>query len=77
MPTLKETEVSLSCVQCFLYLVSSSVKVSIFHIHGWIPSGQTIYNVYIYKVPILNIIYIINIINIMFIYINIIYIKLP
>ena len=25
------TEASLSCVQCFLYLVSSSVNVSIFH----------------------------------------------
>ena len=31
-PTLKRTEVSLSCVQCFLYLVSSSINVSIFHI---------------------------------------------
>ena len=29
MPTLKETEVSLSYVQCFLYLVSS-INVSIF-----------------------------------------------
>ena len=32
MPTLKGTEVSLSYVQCFLYLISSSVNVSIFHI---------------------------------------------
>ena len=32
MPTLKGTEVSLSYVQCFLYIVSSSVNVSIFHI---------------------------------------------
>ena len=32
VPTLKGTEVSLSCVQCFFYLVSSSVHVSIFHI---------------------------------------------
>ena len=32
VPTLKGTEVSLSCVQCFLYLVSSSINVSIFHI---------------------------------------------
>ena len=32
VPTLKETEVSLSCIQCFLYLVSSSINVSIFHI---------------------------------------------
>ena len=31
VPTLKRTEVSLSCVQCFLYLVSSSLNVSIFH----------------------------------------------
>ena len=31
MPTLKGTEVSLSCVQRFLYFVSSSINVSIFH----------------------------------------------
>ena len=31
MPTLKGTQVSLSYVQCFLYLVSS-INVSIFHI---------------------------------------------
>ena len=46
MPTLKGTEMSLSCVQCFLYLVSSSINVSVFHIawpHGCILSGQTIY----------------------------------
>ena len=30
MPTLKGTEVSLSYVECFLYLVSSSINVSIF-----------------------------------------------
>ena len=30
VPTLKETEVSLSYVQCFLYLVSSSINVSVF-----------------------------------------------
>ena len=30
--TLKEPEASLSCVQCFLYLISSSINVSIFHI---------------------------------------------
>ena len=29
--TLKGTEASLSCVLCFLYLVSSSVNVSVFH----------------------------------------------
>ena len=32
MPTLKDTEASLSYVQCFLYLVSSSLNVSIFHL---------------------------------------------
>ena len=32
VPTLKGTEVLLSYIQCFLYLVSSSVNVSIFHI---------------------------------------------
>ena len=31
VPTLKGTEVSLSCVECFLYLGSSSINVSIFH----------------------------------------------
>ena len=30
MPTLKGTEASLSYVQCFLYLVSSSINVSYF-----------------------------------------------
>ena len=39
--TLKGSEASLSCVQCFLYLVSSSINVSVFQLHGWIPSGQT------------------------------------
>ena len=32
MPTLKGTEVSLSYAQSFVYLVSSSINVSIFHI---------------------------------------------
>ena len=32
VPTLKGTEVPLSYVQCFLYLLSSSINVSIFHI---------------------------------------------
>ena len=32
VPTLKGTETSLSYVQCFLYLVSSSINVFIFHI---------------------------------------------
>ena len=31
VPPLKGTEASLSYVQCFLYLVSSSINVSIFH----------------------------------------------
>ena len=43
MPTLKRTEVSLSCVQCFLCLVSSSINVSIFILRGWILSGQSSY----------------------------------
>ena len=42
--TLKSTEGSLSCVQCFLDLVSPSINVTVFFIlHGWIPSGQTSY----------------------------------
>ena len=32
VPNLKETEASLSYVQCFLYLVSSSISVCSFHI---------------------------------------------
>ena len=40
VPTLKGTAVSLSCVQCFLYLVSFSINVS-FIVHGLILSGQT------------------------------------
>ena len=39
VPTLKGTEVLLSYIQCFLYLVSSLF----FILHGWIPSGQTSY----------------------------------
>ena len=45
MPPLKGTEESLSCVQCFLYLVSSSINVSIFHSIGRDTSGQTSYRV--------------------------------
>ena len=41
VPTLKGTEASLSYVQCFLYLVPSSVNVSIFHITWLDTSGQT------------------------------------
>ena len=40
VPTLKGTEVSLSCVQCFLYLVSSSISVSSFRIM-WVDSFWT------------------------------------
>ena len=40
VPTLKGTEASLSCVQCFLYLVSY-INVSIFYITCQLPSGQT------------------------------------
>ena len=43
VPTLKVTEVSLLYVQCFLYLIFSSINVSIFWLHGWILSGQTLY----------------------------------
>ena len=38
--TLKGTEASLPCVQCFFYLVSSSVNVPIFHIM-WLHTFQT------------------------------------
>ena len=37
---LKGTEASLSCVQCFLYLVSSSINVSISHI-TWLDTFWT------------------------------------
>ena len=37
---LQETEVSLSCVQCFLYLVSFSINISIFHI-TWLSTFWT------------------------------------
>ena len=40
VPTLKGTEASLSCVQCFLYLLSASGNVSIFHI-TWLDSFWT------------------------------------
>ena len=40
VPTLKGTEVSLSYVQCFLYLVSSPVNASIFHI-TWLDTFLT------------------------------------
>ena len=40
VPTLKETEVSLSYIQCFLYFVSSSINVSIFPI-TWLDTFWT------------------------------------
>ena len=40
VPTLKATEVSLSYVQCFLYLVSPSINVSILHI-TWLDTFWT------------------------------------
>ena len=43
VPTLKGTGVSFPYIQCFLYLVSSSINVSIFHVHAWIPPGQSSY----------------------------------
>ena len=47
VPTSKGTEASLFCVQCFLYLVSSSLNVSIFHStwldNFWALSGQISY----------------------------------
>ena len=42
VPTLKGTEASLFCVQCFLYLVSFSMSL-FFILHGWISSRQTLY----------------------------------
>ena len=49
--TLKGPEVSLSCVQCFLYLVSSSINVSIFH-STWLDTfgtGYTFLHTHIYS----------------------------
>ena len=40
VPTLKENEMSLSYIQCFLCLVSSSISVSIFHSTWLHTSGQ-------------------------------------
>ena len=40
MPTLKGSKASLSYVQCFLYLVCSSINVSIFHI-TWLDTFGT------------------------------------
>ena len=48
MPTLKGTEASLSYVQCFLDLASSSVKVLFFILHSWTLSGQTLYSFFFF-----------------------------
>ena len=40
VPTLKGTEVSLSYIQCFLYLISSSINVSTFH-NTWMDTFWT------------------------------------
>ena len=40
VPTLKGTEASLSYVQCFSYLVSSSINVSLFH-SAWMDTFWT------------------------------------
>ena len=47
MPTLKGIKASLSCVQCFLYLVSSSENVSIFH-STWLDTFWTDWYIYVY-----------------------------
>ena len=49
MPSLKGTEVSLFYAQCFLYLISSSINVSIFHI-TWLDTFWTdLLRTHIYK----------------------------
>ena len=53
VPALKGTEVPLSCVHCFSYLISSSINVSVFHI-TWldIPFGKTLdihMGIYVYS----------------------------
>ena len=47
LATLKETEASLSYVQCFLYPVSPSINVSIFIVCVWVLSVQTVFLKYI------------------------------
>ena len=49
VPALKATEASLSYVQCFLYLISSSIDVSMFHSTGLGPFWTgLIYIIYIF-----------------------------
>ena len=52
MPALKGTRTSLSYVQCFLYLVSSSIKVAIFH-STWLDTFWRILLLYstIHQIP--------------------------
>ena len=57
MPTLNGTEASLSYVQCFLHLVSSSINVSIFHI-TWLDTFCTYIFIYIYIYLYIDILYI-------------------
>ena len=45
VPTLKGTEVSLSYIQYFLYLVSSLINVSLFHI-AWLDTFWTDFIIY-------------------------------
>ena len=45
VPTLKVTEASLPYVQCFLYFLSSSINVSIFHI-TWLDTFWIDFGVY-------------------------------
>ena len=47
VPTWKGTEASLSYIQCFLYLISSSINISIFH-STWLDTFWTDL-VYLYK----------------------------
>ena len=49
VPTLKGTEVSLSYIQCFLYLTSLSINVPIFHITWLDTFRQTSYKTLCFK----------------------------
>ena len=53
VPTLKGTESSLSYVQCFLNLVSSSVNVSVLHI-TWLNTIWTDIWIFIYVMWVLG-----------------------
>ena len=47
MPTLKGTKMSLTCVEYFLYFVSSSINVSSFHVM-WLDTFWTDF-IYTYR----------------------------